>query len=178
MYLVFNKLNFIRLFCNLTLSNVSFLKLSNNKLSKVDENLTYWNKLKSNIKSFLFLTKSNFVILKNKLINLLTFNNDLFFARLKLKGLGFRLKRYGRFLFRLFLGFNHFFYVHLPNYIYIKSRKKKLIFLSRSKILLFLFFWQVIEIRKLIVYFKGSKAKGFFKKRSFRFIKKLKSFGN
>jgi hypothetical protein len=89
-------------------------------------------KQRTNILSFLFLKKNLFFsFLKNFFLN---YNRckKIYFFRIKLKGLGFFLRRISLNLLCIFMALNHFFFFHLPKNIYLKKKKKHLLFLSNN----------------------------------------------
>jgi len=58
--------------------------------------------------------------------------NLFFFAKLKLKGLGFRIKQITNNLFRFFFNAVNYIYMHTPANIIIKIKKKNLLILSNN----------------------------------------------
>jgi len=79
--------------------------------------------------NFLFLNWKNFYSFFINFLNTYRNINSLFFFRLKLKGLGFVLKRYSKYLFSFLMAVNHFYYFFAPNFFLIKKKKKNFIFL-------------------------------------------------
>lgn len=58
-------------------------------------------------------------------------NLFLFFTfKLKIKGLGFRIRKLSTMLYKFFFTSVNFFYLHVPNNIILKNRKRRLFFLS------------------------------------------------
>jgi hypothetical protein len=58
----------------------------------------------------------------------------IFFFRLKLRGLGYSVRRFSKYLFSFFMAVSNRFYFHIPLNIFVKKRKKLFIFLSYDKI--------------------------------------------
>jgi|SRR5690606_5298591 len=74
----------------------------------------YFFKKDNNKFFFNFLNKNYYnLIIKQLFLNLKLFYK-FFYIRLKLKGLGYRIRRYMQYLFRFFIGYNHYFYFFVP----------------------------------------------------------------
>jgi len=82
----------------------------------------------------------------------------IFFLKLKVRGLGYRIKRITSNLFRFFIGTTNYYYSHIPFSFYIKARRRRMIAFSNDKKLLSDIFIDIIALKKLIPY----KLRGFF----------------
>lgn len=60
----------------------------------------------------------------------------LFFFKLKMRGLGYRVRRITRLLYRFYFTKTNYIYLHLPANVWIFLRKRRLFFVSRQKDLL------------------------------------------
>jgi hypothetical protein len=92
----------------------------------------FLEKLEKNLISFIFLNKYHFI---SFLSIFKTFYNRLFFYyffRLKLRGLGFRVKRMCKNLYRFYFINVNYIYLHVPLSIMVKQKKRKLFFLSKD----------------------------------------------
>jgi hypothetical protein len=129
----------------------------------------FYKNLKNNI-SFLFINKQ---IYNNFLNNFYNFFNKFFrffFFRLKLRGLGYRIKKITKKLYRFFFAFNHYFYFHISKDIFFKHRRRNLIVFSNNLIKLNDIFSHLLLLKKIDFYernntFVISKKILFFKKR-------------
>ena len=90
----------------------------------------YFFKKINNIFSFLFINFKKFFLVFNNFFNIYNNMRKLYFFRLKLKGLGFILKRYSKFLFSFLMAVNHFYYFFISNNFLIKKKKKQIICLA------------------------------------------------
>jgi ribosomal protein L6P/L9E len=95
----------------------------------------------------------------------------IFYFRLKLRGLGYRIKKIARFFFRFFFARNHFYYFHLPAGVYIKQRFRTLFIVSSNKARLNDLFNQLLILRKMDMY---EKTNSFVVKNKIFFLKKRK----
>lgn len=82
----------------------------------------------------------------------------LFFLKIKLKGLGYRVKHLSVNLVRVFMGFTNFFYIHIPFFVFIKARRRRLFLSSFNKNFLMTIFLQLFFLKEHIPY----KLRGFF----------------
>ena len=108
------------------LNGLSIIKLPSSyflKFNKYNINFIF-------IKNFFFV--SFLSLLKNSLKKLYSY----FFFRLKLRGLGFRIKKIANNLYKFFFTSTNFFYLHLPLQVMIKLKRKKLLFISYNICLL------------------------------------------
>jgi hypothetical protein len=75
----------------------------------------------------------SFHFFKNFVNSFIALQRKLFFYyffRFKLKGLGYRIKRISKYLYRFFVISVNYFYLHLPKTILLKYKKRKLFLLS------------------------------------------------
>lgn len=107
---------------------------------------------KENFLSFVFLNRFFFIsIFKHfsYLYKRLYFFN---FVKLKIRGLGYRILKVCNSLFRFFFGHTNFFYLHVPQDIIIKSRKRRLLLLSNNLSALKMVLAHMLLLKKLSVY--------------------------
>jgi len=74
------------------------------------------------------------------------------FVKIKIRGLGYRITCVSGSLFRFFFGNTNFFYLHTPNDIIIKSRKRKLLILSNNLFALKMVLAHLLLLKKLSAY--------------------------
>lgn len=120
---------------------------------------------------FLFLNKYNFFTVIKQIFNLYTILYKFYFFRLKLKGLGFRIRKITKGLFRFFFAYNHFFYFHVPNNIFVKHKKRIILFFSNNKQRLNDIFHHLILIKKMDFY---EKTNSFIMPKKIWYLKKPK----
>jgi hypothetical protein len=99
-----------------------------------------------------FNLQANFLINFKYLINLYLNFFKVFFFKLKLRGLGYRIKKISVNVFRFFFAFNHFFYFFCPINMVIKYKKRYLLLLSSTKSKLNNIFSHLLIIKKLDFY--------------------------
>lgn len=74
------------------------------------------------------------------------------FIKLRIKGLGYRIKKIGSYLFRFFFGSTNFFYFHVPFNVLVKVKKRRLILLSNNLVILKTLLAHLLLLKKLSVY--------------------------
>jgi hypothetical protein len=123
--------------------------------------------------SFLFL---NFNFFKSFINNFFTLYNNLYIIyslKLKIRGLGFRIRKINDSLFYFFFNYTNLFYFHIPFNILIKIYKKRIILLSNDFQLLKTIFIKILFLKKLGPYrllgFRFPKQIIFLKKRVKKF---------
>jgi hypothetical protein len=103
--------------------------------------------------SFIFTKKSYFIaFLKYYFFNLNKFNN-IYFFKLKLKGLGYRVFKICTNLFKFFFIRTNFFYLHLPQNINLKIKNRKLLFFGKDLHLLKIVIINILLLNKTFIYF-------------------------
>jgi hypothetical protein len=119
---------------------------------------------------FIFLKKSSYNNFFNSFF--IYFNKffRFYFFKLRLRGLGYRIKKITTKLYRFFFAFNHYFYFHISKDIFFKHKKRNLIIFSNNLIKLNDIFSHLLLLKKLDFYernntFVISKKILFFKKR-------------
>lgn len=112
----------------------------------------FFFKVDSNQISFLFLRNffitSFFTQFMSAYKQLFLFN----FIKLKIKGLGYRIKKICSSLFRFFFGSTNFFYFHVPLDVLVKVKKRRLILLSNNLVVLKTLLAHLLLLKKLSVY--------------------------
>lgn len=84
----------------------------------------------TNYISLLFKTRYHFISVLKHIVYLLRYINKIFIVKLKLKGLGYRIKKYCTHLYRFYFTKTNYIYLHVPQYVIIKSRKRRMIIIS------------------------------------------------
>ena len=121
--------------------------------------------------SFLFLDKYSFFSVWKHFVNIYSSLHRLFFFRLKLKGLGYRIRRITRALYRLFFAFKHFYYFHVPNDIFVKHKKRLIVLFSANKSKLNDIFSHMLLLKKMDFY---EKTRAFIMPNKILYLKRRK----
>lgn len=102
--------------------------------------------------SFLFI---NYFFFKSVLKHFLHFYNRLFFfhfVKIRVKGLGYRIKRINKFLYRFFFNSTNFFYFYLPLQVLVRLKRRRLILLSNDLSILKKILAALLLLKKISVY--------------------------
>jgi len=157
-----------------TPGGVFFFNGPGEKLYFFRENIGFWFSLKPLIfyngfspKKFELVTfsKGNFSVVLTGLKSLLKFFGSFYFLRLKLRGLGFRVKHMSSRLLRIFMGYTNFIYIHIPPSLFLRGRRRRLYFFSNNKGDLITFFLNFFALKIYIPY----KLRGFSFQKKFCF---------
>jgi len=108
-----------------------------------------------NDKKKLDILYNNKLIFTNLIKNINVFYNKIMYIysiRLKLRGLGFKIRRVSKNLYYFFFNYINMFYFYIPENILIKWYKKRLLLLSNDFMLLKLIFSQILLLKKIGVY--------------------------
>lgn len=172
-FLVYNFNKFVDFFFDL--KNSEFYVLGKFETFSINmPNIFFYLFLNYNINYFglKFNTIGIFKFFLNNIRNFLKYSSNIFFFRMKLKGLGYRFKNVFNlnFLYKIFFAQSHFFYFFLPKNVLIK-KKRKLIFFSNNLLYLNRLLVNFILLNDLCSY----KLKGFFRVKSIIFLKPKKS---
>src|ERR1700749_1891363 len=171
---------FIKLFKQFLYEDIKFFLLNNDFLVIKGK----FGKILINLYLYGFINASNLLKLKFLFINKLIYSNflkyffklysfilKLYFFRLRLKGLGYRMFRINRNMLKFFFAKNHFYYFYIPTYSYIKIRRRNFFVISFNKMLLNQLFHHFMLLKKLDLY---EKTNSFISKNKILFIKKRK----
>lgn len=104
---------------------------------------------KLNIISFIFLNRFFFI----SFIKHFFYNYDklsiIYFIRVKIKGLGYRIRKISNDLYYFFFNYTNMFYFYIPNNILIKWYKKRIILLSNDFNILKILFSHILLLKKI-----------------------------
>jgi len=119
-YLLFNFKSFLEfnLFFN---KNFNYLLIQSKLyILKISLPNLYFIKINKNNNIYLcFINKYYYSTVFKQLFFYLKFLFKIFFFRIKLKGLGYRIKKINKRVYRFFLAYNHYFYFYAPLNIFI-----------------------------------------------------------
>lgn len=121
--------------------------------------------------SFLFINKNLYSNFLKYFFKLYSFILKLYFFRLRLKGLGYRMFKINKNLLKFFFAKNHYYYFNIPFYSYVKIRRRNFFIISFNKMLLNQLFHHFMLLKKLDLY---EKTNSFISKNKILFIKKRK----
>jgi len=112
----------------------------------------YFFLFESGLLSFLFLSRFFFISVSRHITYL--YRRLFFFnyVKLKIKGLGYRIRKLGKQLYCFFFGHTNLFYFHVPKVIMVKARKRKLLMLSNDISVLKKILAHLLLLKKLSVY--------------------------
>jgi hypothetical protein len=144
------------------------------KFGKVNVNLNFYGfvKFENMLKiSFLFVNKIIYSSFLKYFFKIYSFVLKLYFFRLRLKGLGYRMFKINKNLLKFFFAKNHYYYFNIPIYSYVKIRRRNFFIISFNKMLLNQLFHHFMLLKKLDLY---EKTNSFISKNKIIFIKKRK----
>ena len=101
---------------------------------------------------FLFLNKFNFFSIYKQFIRFYNMLYKFFFFKLRLRGLGYRIKNISKYLYRFFFAFNHYFYFYISNDIFVRHYKRNMLIFSNNKQKLNDIFIHLLLLKKLDFY--------------------------
>jgi hypothetical protein len=95
----------------------------------------------------------------------------IFYFRIALRGLGYRIKRITKRFYLFFFAVKHYFYFYIPLDVFIRLKGRRFYLLSFNKLKLNTIFTQLLYLKKMDFY---ERTKAFFSKNKIFFLKKLK----
>jgi len=134
-------------------------------------NFYFFKKVQGGIK-FIFSDYHKYNVVLRQLKNILINSCKIYFFKLKLRGLGYKLYSHvRRRIVKFFFAYNHFFYLHVPKYVFFKKLKRKFIFYSNNLPVLNDLFVKVTQLKKMDFY---ERANTFIVPKKILYIKKRK----
>jgi len=128
----------------------------------------YWLKREENkVWSFLFIDKKPFKILIKNLLYFYNIFYALYFYRLKMKGLGFRIIKIALNFYRFFFNQTNYFYFYIPENILMLYKQRSLLFVGLSWDILKIVIVHVLLLKKLTIY----RTRGLIYPRQVRILK-------
>ncbi len=112
----------------------------------------YWVKQGDKKISFLFIDKKPFKIFIRNLLYFYKTFYSLYFYRLKMKGLGFRIIKIALNFYRFFFNQTNYFYLYIPKNIIMLCKKRSLLFLSLNWDILKIVIIHILLLKKLTIY--------------------------
>ena len=98
------------------------------------------------INKFLYKTFFNQLILFSKI------HNKIYFFKLRLRGLGYRIRKMSNSLYRFYFACTNYFYLHVPNEIIFTFKKRRILFFGKDLAKLKVIFVHFLLLKKLIPY--------------------------
>lgn len=144
-------------------NSIIFIKIY---LSKI-----YFYKNEINKLAFLFLNKYNYITILKQFLYFYKNYFKFYFFKVRLRGLGYRIRRMTKNLYRFFFGINHYFYLHWIPDIFLKHYRRNLIVISHNKIKLNDIFAHLLLLKKLDFYERNNS---FIISKKILFLKKRK----
>lgn len=119
---------------------------------------------------FIFISKSAYLAFLSHFTNLINKVSLIFFLKLRLRGLGYRIRRYTSFFYRFYFTRTNYIYFHVPAALVVKKRKKRILLLSTNYHLVRLVFANLMLLHKVGPY----NRRGFAYPRQIIFLKPVK----
>lgn len=79
-------------------------------------------------------------------------DHTYFFLRLKVRGLGYRIKSITPVFFRFFIGTTNLYFFHAPSDMYVRVRRRRMLLVSKNVHLIHLVFSHLLLLKKIIPY--------------------------
>ena len=76
----------------------------------------------------------------------------MFFVRLKVRGLGYRIRTVSKNLIRFFLGTTNYLFFHVPKDVLARAKRRRLLLVCNNYSNLRLFYVNLLLLKKLIPY--------------------------
>lgn len=127
------------------------------------------NILKKKLK-FYFMNNFNYLSFFSHLVVKLNSLKVIYFLKLRLRGLGYRFRRYTPYFFRFYFTRTNFIYFHVPFNLIVKKKKKRILLISMNYHLLRLVFVNLMYLYKIGPYIR----KGLVYPRQIFFLKPIK----
>ena len=102
-----------------------------------------------NLISFIFLNRFFFISFIKHFFLYYDRLTLIYFIRIKIKGLGYRIRKISNELYYFFFNCTNMFYFYIPNNILIKWYKKRIILLSNDFYILKMLFSHILLLKKL-----------------------------
>jgi len=113
---------------------------------------SYFYKVTSNEIVFHFINKFFLRSFFSHLLRSCLYLFHLYFVRLRIKGLGYKIKKIASSLYVFFFGSINFFYFHVPSSVLVKTKKRRIIMLSNDLVTLKTLLAHLLLLKKLNVY--------------------------
>lgn len=109
----------------------------------------YFYLTNNNIFSLIFLNRFFFISFLKHFFTCLNRLSLIYFIRIKIKGLGYRIRKISNELYYFFFNYTNMFYFYIPNNILIKWYKKRIILISNDFYSLKTLFSHILLLKKL-----------------------------
>lgn len=131
--------------------NKLFLRFNNFVMFLYLPSYYFFNKT-ANSFNLLFINKYLYKTFLNQLILFSKTPNKIYFFKLRLRGLGYRIRKMSNFLYRFYFACTNYFYFHVPNEIIFFFKKRRILFVGRDLVKLKVIFVHFLFLKKLIPY--------------------------
>jgi len=128
----------------------------------------YFYKLYNNTIKFIFINKFIYISFIKHFIMLYKKLSFLYSVRLRVKGLGYRIRKITNNLYYFFFNYTNMYYFYLPKNILLKWYKKRLLLISNNLFLIKLLFSHMLLLKNIGPY----RLRGLRYPRQIIFIKK------
>lgn len=120
---------------------------------------------------FLFTSKAFFTSFVKHFMVMHNSISKLFYFKVKLRGLGYRIRKLSKHFLRFFFARNHYYYFNMPQGLFVKQKIKTLLVVASDKAKLNNVFSQLLILKKMDMY---DKTNSFLVKNKIFFLKKRK----
>jgi len=128
----------------------------------------YFYKLSKGYINLLFIDKYRYISFIKHIFALYRRLSFIFSVRLRIKGLGYRIRKVSKFLYYFFFNYTNMYYFYLPNNILLKWYKKRIVLVSNNFFILKLLFSNMLMLKNIGPY----RLRGLRYPRQIIFIKK------
>lgn len=128
----------------------------------------YFYKISKNIIYFLFINKFLYLSFIKHFLSLYKRISFIYSVKLRLKGLGYRIRKITKYLYYFFFNYTNMFYFYIPKNILLKWYKKRILLISNNFSILKLIFSNILMLKKIGPY----RLRGLRYSRQIIFIKK------
>ena len=112
----------------------------------------YFMRYNNNILNFLFINYFFFLAFIKFIFKFYNKYFIYYYFNLKLKGLGYRIKKLSKYLVRIYFNRSNYYYIHIPNTILFKYRTRKLFFISIDNVSLKLLILNMLFLKEYLIY--------------------------
>lgn len=130
-------------------SSMLFLKNEDNIIYIHMPSLYFYKVCAYSYLSFIFLKRHYFVSFLKHLLNFYKGFVSFFFIKIKMRGLGYRIRCISKNIFSFFFNYTNFFYFFVPRNLLVKSYKKRMILVSNDWCLLKLVLSHILLLKRL-----------------------------
>ena len=130
----------------------------------------FYKKINEKAVSLLFTKEAFFNFFIKKLVLISKSFFSIFLLKVRIRGLGYRMRTVSSSLIQLFFVHRNFIYFYVPPRILVNARKKKMVFISTDRWLIHSLFTHIVLLKKSAIY----QRMGFLYPRELHILKPIK----